>query len=214
LAKTDPTDRLSAMAQAIRSFLDACGLDVEGTELEGTPENVARAFCESFIDGYDADPAEILSSAYAPKGVAGATEIVLVKDVPFHGMCPHHLLPFHGRAHVAYIPGQKLASLSSLARLVDCFAHRLEIQETVTRQIAEALMEHLDAAGTAVVLDTDQTCMTARGVERAGARTVSQHFTGKFSEDASLRSDFLQSLPPGTSFELDPVGFGGLVVLL
>ena len=104
------------MAQAIRSFLDACGLDVEGTELEGTPENVARAFCESFIDGYDADPAEILSSAYAPKGVAGATEIVLVKDVPFHGMCPHHLLPFHGRAHVAYIPGQKLASLSSLAR--------------------------------------------------------------------------------------------------
>ncbi len=202
------------MAQAIRSFLDACGLDVEGTELEGTPENVARAFCESFIDGYDADPAEILSSAYAPKGVAGATEIVLVKDVPFHGMCPHHLLPFHGRAHVAYIPGQKLASLSSLARLVDCFAHRLEIQETVTRQIAEALMEHLDAAGTAVVLDTDQTCMTARGVERAGARTVSQHFTGKFSEDASLRSDFLQSLPPGTSFELDPVGFGGLVVLL
>jgi len=187
------------MAQAIRSFLDACGLDVEGTELEGTPENVARAFCESFIDGYDADPAEILSSAYAPKGVAGATEIVLVKDVPFHGMCPHHLLPFHGRAHVAYIPGQKLASLSSLARLVDCFAHRLEIQETVTRQIAEALMEHLDAAGTAVVLDTDQTCMTARGVERAGARTVSQHFTGKFSEDASLRSDFLQSLPPETS---------------
>ena len=199
MAKTDPTDRLSAMAQAIRSLLDACGLDVEGTELEGTPENVARAFCESFIDGYDADPAEILSSAYAPKGVAGATEIVLVKDVPFHGMCPHHLLPFHGRAHVAYIPGQKLASLSSLARLVDCFAHRLEIQETVTRQIAEALMEHLDAAGTAVVLDTDQTCMTARGVERAGARTVSQHFTGKFSEDASLRSDFLQSLPPGTS---------------
>jgi len=187
------------MAQAIRSLLDACGLDVEGTELEGTPENVARAFCESFIDGYDADPAEILSSAYAPKGVAGATEIVLVKDVPFHGMCPHHLLPFHGRAHVAYIPGQKLASLSSLARLVDCLAHRLEIQETVTRQIAEALMEHLDAAGTAVVLDTDQTCMTARGVERAGARTVSQHFTGKFSEDASLRSDFLQSLPPGTS---------------
>jgi len=187
------------MAQAIRSFLDACGLDVEGTELEGTPENVARAFCESFIDGYDADPAEILKTAYTSKGIAGAAEIVLVKDVPFHGMCPHHLLPFHGRAHVAYIPGQKLASLSSLARLVDCFAHRLEIQETITRQIAKALMEHLDAAGTAVVLDTDQTCMTARGVTRAGARTVSQHFTGKFSEDAGLRADFLQSLPPGTS---------------
>ena len=199
MAKTDPTDRLSAMRQAVRSFLDACGLDVEGTELEGTPENVARAWNESFIDGYDAEPAEILKTAYASKGVAGATETVLVKDVPFHGMCPHHLLPFHGRAHVAYVPGQKLASLSSLARLVDCFAHRLEIQETVTRQIAEALMEHLDAAGTAVVLDTDQTCMTARGVTRAGTRAVTRHFTGKFSEDADLRADFLKSLPPGTS---------------
>ena len=199
MAKTDPTDRLSAMRQAIRSFLDACGLDVEGTALERTPENVARAWSESFIDGYNADPAEIMKTAYASKGVAGATETVLVKDVPFHGMCPHHLLPFHGRAHVAYIPGPKLASLSSLARLVDCFAHRLEIQETVTRQIAEALMEHLDAAGTAVMLDTDQTCMTARGVTRIGARAVSQHFTGKFSENASLRADFLKSLPSGTS---------------
>ena len=113
MAKTDPTDRLSAMRQAVRSFLDACGLDVEGTELGGTPENVARAWNESFIDGYDAEPAEILKTAYASKGVAGATETVLVKDVPFHGMCPHHLLPFHGRAHVAYVPGQKLASLSS-----------------------------------------------------------------------------------------------------
>lgn len=182
------------MREAVRAFLHACGLDVNGTELEATPENVAKAWTESFIDGYETDPAEILETSYESKGAEDASETVLVKDIPFHGMCPHHLLPFHGRAHVAYVPGRKLASLSSLARLVDCFAHRLEIQETVTRQIAEALMEHLDAAGAAVVLDSDQTCMTARGVERTGARTVSQHFSGKFAEDADLRADLLKTI--------------------
>jgi GTP cyclohydrolase I len=120
--------------------------------------------------------------------------MVLLKDVPFHGMCPHHLLPFHGLAHVAYIPGRKLASLSSLARLVDCYAHRLEIQESVTRQIAEALAKHVDAAGAAVVLDTDQTCMTTRGVAREGTRTLTKHFTGTFADESALRSEFLASI--------------------
>lgn len=182
------------MRQAVQSFIEACGLRVDGTELESTPELVAKAWNESFIDGYDTDPADILGTAYDSGAGADATETVLVKDIPFHGMCPHHLLPFHGLAHVAYLPGKKLASLSSLARLVDCFAHRLEIQETVTRQIAEALATQLDARGAAVVLEADQMCMTARGVERAGARTVSQHFTGAYSDDASLRSEFLNTI--------------------
>ena len=185
---------VAAMRDAIRSFLEAAGLEVEGTDLEETPDKVARSWIESYLDGYEADPAAILKDTYESPTVGGSSQMVLLKEIPFHGMCPHHLLPFHGRAHVAYIPGKKLASLSSLARLVDCYAHRLEIQESVTRQIAEALSKHLDAAGTAVVLDTDQTCMTTRGVSREGTRTVTQHFAGAFADESDLRSEFLSSI--------------------
>ena len=185
---------LAAMRAAIRSFLEAAGLEVEGTDLEETPDKVARSWIESYLDGYEADPAAILKDTYESPAVGGSLQMVLLKEIPFHGMCPHHLLPFHGRAHVAYIPGKKLASLSSLARLVDCYAHRLEIQESVTRQIGEALSKHLDAAGAAVVLDTDQTCMTTRGVAREGTHTVTQHFTGAFADESNLRSEFLSSI--------------------
>jgi GTP cyclohydrolase I len=184
----------AAMREAIRSFLEAAGLDVEGTELAQTPDNVARAWSESYLDGYQADPSIILKDAYETAPVGGSSEMVLLKGVHFQGMCPHHLLPFHGSANVAYIPGKKLASLSSLARLVDCYAHRLEIQETVTRQIAQALSDHLDARGAAVMLDTDQTCMTTRGVTRDAARTVTQFFTGVFADESELRSEFISSL--------------------
>jgi GTP cyclohydrolase I len=186
---------VAAMREAIRSFLRGAGFEIAGTELEHTPDNVARAWIESYLDGYQADPAVILKDAYETAPGDGASQSVLLKGIRFHGMCPHHLLPFHGRAHVAYIPGKKLASLSSLARLVDCYAHRLEIQEVVTRQIAEALATHLQALGAAVVLDTDQTCMTTRGVTREDARTVTQHFTGDFADRSDLRADFLTSIP-------------------
>lgn len=185
---------LAAMRDAIRAFLEGAGLEVDGTELEQTPDHVARAWVECYLDGYDADPAAILKDAYPVSETTGASETVLLKDIPFQGMCPHHLLPFHGRAHVAYIPGKKLASLSSLARLVDCYAHRLEIQESVTRQIAQALSTHLEARGGAVVLDTDQTCMTTRGVSREGTRTVTQHFTGAFADEGELRAEFLSTI--------------------
>lgn len=187
---------LAAMEEAIRSFLEAAGLRVEGTELQETPETVARAWVESYLDGYDTDPATILKDAYETRDHDGTSGLVSLKDIPFHGMCPHHLLPFRGQAHVAYLPGKKLASLSSLARLVDCYAHRLEIQETVTRQIAEALAVHLDAPGTGVVLDSDQACLTTRGVSREGARTITRHFTGEFIDNDALRSEFLSSLEP------------------
>ncbi len=182
-----------AMRRAIAAFLEASGLAVEG-ELEHTPENVARAWQESFLDGYSRDPAVILESSYAHSEAPGSTAMVLLKDIAFHGMCPHHLLPFHGQAHVAYIPGKKLASLSSLGHLVDCFAHRLEIQEVVTRQIAEALVTHLEVTGAAVAVETDQTCLTTRGIEKKGARTITRHFAGKFAAESALRAEFLQSV--------------------
>jgi GTP cyclohydrolase I len=179
------------MSEAIRDFLGAAGLEVDGTDLESTPHRAARAFRESFLDGYDCDPSRIFQEAY-PAG-ANPPPSVLLKGIPLHGLCPHHLLPYYGQAHLAYVPGRKLASLSSLARLVDCFAHRLELQETVTRQIAEAIRKGLGARGTAVVLEADQTCMTLRSPERKGTRTVTQHFTGAYAR-SDLRLEFLKSL--------------------
>jgi GTP cyclohydrolase I len=183
---------LVGMSEAIRDFLGAAGLPVEGTDLEPTPNRVARAFRESFLDGYDCDPSRIFQEAYP----AGATPppSVLLKGIPLHGLCPHHLLPYSGHAHLAYVPGRKVASLSSLARVVDCFTHRLEIQETVTRQIGDAIRKGLGARGAAVVLETDQTCMTLRSPERKGTRTVTQHFNGVYAKRADLRLEFLKSL--------------------
>jgi GTP cyclohydrolase I len=185
---------VAGMERAVRAFLKAAGLEVEGTMLEETPALVSRAWASSFLDGYEKDPGEILKGAYSISEDATGSGMVLLKDIAFHGVCPHHLLPFHGMAHVAYLPGRRLASLSSLARLVDCFAHRLEIQETVTRQIAEALEEHLGTRGTAVVLEADQTCLTARGIEKVGARTVTRHVTGAFLEDSGLCSELLTGI--------------------
>lgn len=183
---------VAGMQTAIRDFLRAAGIEIEGTELEETPSRVARAWTESFLDGYRADPGALFAETYPVP--AGPKSTVLLKGIPFHGLCPHHLLPFYGRAHLAYIPAKKLASLSSLARLVDVYAHRLEIQETVTRQIAEALTRHLKAEGAAVALETDQLCMTMRHPGRKGTRTVTQHFTGAFARKSKLRLEFLKSL--------------------
>ena len=182
----------AGMGTAIRDFLRAAGVDIEGTELSETPSRVARAWTESFLDGYRADPADLFAETYPVP--SGPRSMVLLKAIPFHGLCPHHLLPFYGRAHVAYLPGKKIASLSSLARLVDVYAHRLEIQETVTRQIADALTRHLRAQGAAVALETDQLCMTMRHPGRKGTRTITQHFTGAFARKSKLRLEFLKSL--------------------
>lgn len=180
------------MREAIRDFLRSAGIDIEGTELEETPARVARAWTSSFLDGYRTDPAALFAEAYPVP--TGPKSTVLLKAIPFHGLCPHHLLPFYGRAHLAYIPGKKLASLGSLPRLVDAYAHRLEIQETVTRQIADALTKYLGAMGTAVALEADQLCMTMRHPGRKGTRIITQHFTGAFARRSNLRLEFLKSL--------------------
>lgn len=185
---------LEAMRAAVRAFLEAAGLAVDGTELEHTPARVTEAWTSSFLDGYDKDPKQLLADPYPQAADANGTALVLLRDIAFQGMCPHHLLPFHGKAHVAYLPAGELASLSSVVRLVDCFAHRLEIQETVTRQIAEALVQHLGARGAAVAIETDQTCMTTRGVSRHEARTVTRHFSGAFVDEPDLRNEFLAGI--------------------
>jgi GTP cyclohydrolase I len=182
------------MARAIHDFLAAAGIDMGHSHLVGTPERVAKAWSDELLDGYDSDPAEILRENFDAEEPPGGpmSEIVLAKDIPFHGLCPHHLLPFQGEAHIGYIPSGKLAPFSGLARLVDCFAHRLEVQETITRQVADALVTHLGAKGAAVVLESEQTCMTVRGVKRRGTRIITTHFAGVFGAEADLRHDFLR----------------------
>ena len=185
---------LEAMSRAVRLLLESAGVDLSQPQLAGTPERVAKAWSEEFLDGFDADPRLILRDSFDSGSEAAepASEIVLARDIPFHGLCPHHLLPFQGVAHVGYIPDRTLAPFSALARLVDCFAHRLEVQETITREVANALVTHLRARGAAAVLESEQTCMTVRGVKRRGTRIVTTHFAGVFASRDDLRRDFLR----------------------
>ena len=185
---------LESMARAIREFLEAAGVDLKNPHLEGTPQRVAKAWSEEFLDGLETDPAVVLGDTFAvdEASTEETSEIVLAKDIPFHGLCPHHLLPFQGVAHIGYLPRRKIAPFSGLARLLDCFSHRLEVQETITRQVAEGLVAHLDAKGAAAVLESEQTCMTVRGVKRRGTRIVTTHFSGVFGSRADLRRDFLR----------------------
>ncbi len=185
---------LDSMGKAIRDFLDAAGIDVSDPHLVGTPERVAKTWTEEFLDGYETDAGLILAASFENPTTDGedASEIVLAKGIPFHGMCPHHLLPFQGKAHIGYLPDKRLAPFSALARLVDCFAHRLQIQEAITREIAEALVKHLAAKGAAAVLESEQSCMTVRGVKRRGTRIVTSHFSGVLASRTDLRRDFFR----------------------
>jgi len=180
------------MGRAIRDFLGAAGVALDHPHLLGTPERVAKAWNEEFLDGYEMDPKDILGESFEAGPESAEPELVIAKDVPFHGLCPHHLLPFQGVAHIGYLPGRKLAPFSGLARLLDCYCHRLEVQETITHQVAEALMDHLGAKGAAAVLESEQTCMTVRGVKRRGTRIITTHFAGTLSTQPDLRRDFLR----------------------
>ena len=182
------------MAKAVRRFLETAGLDIDHPQLRDTPERVAQSWSEEFLDGYQADPKEILQDCFDAEGGESSSGLILAKDIPFHGLCPHHLLPLQGRGHIGYLPNGKLVPFSSLVRLLDCFAHRLEVQETVTQQVAEALMTHLGVQGAATVLESEQTCMTLRGVKRLGTRIVTSHFVGIFESRSDLRSEFLRSI--------------------
>jgi GTP cyclohydrolase I len=157
--------------------LETIGEDPDREGLLETPSRILRSWDEIF-QGYRQDPAEILATTF--EEVEGYGEIVLLKNIPFHSTCEHHMLPFEGEAHVAYLPGGSVVGLSKLARLVDCFARRLQIQERMTQQIADALMVHLQARGAAVLVAGTHGCMACRGVRKEGARMVTMAFEGDF----------------------------------
>jgi GTP cyclohydrolase I len=187
-----PTDATAA-SQAIDRFLDALGLPDEvrrSDDLIGTPERVADAWLEDLVDGYQVAPREVLAES-AP---SASRDLVAVTGIAYHSMCPHHLLPSRGVAHVAYVPGGRLVGFGQIVRLVDALAHRLVLQEELARQIVQALVEHLGARGAGCVLDAEHLCLTVRGTRRGGARAHAEAYAGVLSREGATRQRFLAAI--------------------
>jgi GTP cyclohydrolase IA len=182
--------RVEAMEQSFLQLLEAIGEDPNREGLIRTPTRAARAF-EFLTNGYRQSLDDLVNGAIFD---SDASEIILVKDIELYSLCEHHLLPFIGRAHVAYIPNGKVIGLSKVARLVDVFARRLQIQENLTIQIADALMKTLHPAGVGVVVEAKHLCMMMRGVEKQNSVMKTSCLLGTFKEDARTRSEFLSLL--------------------
>jgi len=183
-------EQLDALSESFQQILEAVGEDASRQGLRKTPLRAARAF-EFLTQGYRQSVEEIVNGAIFD---SDASEIILVKDIELYSMCEHHLLPFIGRAHVAYIPNGKVIGLSKVARVVDVFARRFQIQENLTTQIADALMETLRPNGVAVVIDAKHLCMMMRGVEKQNSVMKTSCLLGSFKDDARTRSEFLSLL--------------------
>ena len=187
-----PTDMESAdvdvprIERAVREILTAVGEDPDREGLLKTPNRVARAYAE-LMAGLRADPRAHLRTVFHER----YDEVVLLRDIEFHSLCEHHLLPFTGRAHVAYLPDGKVVGLSKLARLVEGFARRPQVQERLTGQIADALMEELNPIGGACVIEAVHTCMTIRGAKKHGSTMVTSALRGIFKENPASRSEIL-----------------------
>ena len=175
--------------EAVRLLLEGAGEDVNREGLLETPDRIARMYTEIF-SGMDEDGEVPLSKVFT----VDSSEMVLEKDIVFYSMCEHHLMPFYGKAHVAYIPDGKVVGLSKLARTVEIYAKRLQIQERMTGQIADAIMKYLTPKGVMVVLEAEHMCMTMRGVRKPGSKTVSIAVRGVFEENTELQNRFFQML--------------------
>jgi GTP cyclohydrolase I len=171
---------------AVREILIAIGEDPDREGMLDTPDRVARMYAEMFA-GLHQDPREHLRRTFTQK----YDEVVLVRDIEFSSMCEHHLLPFIGKAHVAYLPAGKVAGLSKLARVVDSFARRPQVQEQMTEQIADLLMEQLGAKGVAVILEASHSCMTVRGVRKPTSMTTTSAMRGSFRDNPTTRTELL-----------------------
>lgn len=175
--------------EAVKLLLEGIGEDVSREGLLDTPDRVARMYTELFA-GMDTDAREPLSKVFSVEN----NELVMVKDIDFYSMCEHHMLPFYGKAHIAYVPDGKVAGLSKLARTVEVYARRLQIQEKMTGQIADDIMKYLAPAGVMVVLEAEHMCMTMRGIKKPGSRTVSVAARGVFEDNPVLQDRFFQML--------------------
>jgi GTP cyclohydrolase I len=182
------------MEEGIRRFLEGIGERFEGDDLEKTPLRVAKAWAEDLISGYGLEPVDEVTWTPTPPGAG----LVALRGVAFASVCVHHLLPFTGTAHLAYLPDRRLAGLSKLGRVVDALSRRLQIQERLTAQIADVLQDALEPRGVAVVLEAEHTCMTLRGVRKEGSRLVTVAARGLFEHDAPARREALAALGHGS----------------
>ncbi|MDE2579316.1 MAG: GTP cyclohydrolase I FolE [Hyphomicrobiales bacterium] len=173
---------------AVRTLIAWAGDDPTREGLLDTPARVTRAY-EELFQGYGQNPKDVLSRVF--EEVAGYDDMVLVRDIPFYTHCEHHMVPFFGKAHVGYYPREGVVGLSKLARLVDIYARRLQTQETMTAQIVEALEEHLNPRGVALLIEAEHMCMSMRGVQKQGALTVTSRFTGVFRDDPAEQMRFM-----------------------
>lgn len=185
------TDRIE---KAVEEILKAVGEDVNRDGLKGTPDRVARMYKE-LLRGMREKPEEHIRKAFKEK----YDEIVLLRDISFYSICEHHLMPFIGRAHVAYLPTGVVLGVSKLARIVDCFAHRLQVQERLTDQIADFIMKHLEPQGVAVVIEASHSCMTIRGIKKPGSEMVTSSLRGIFKRDPRSRNEIMSLMHNGGS---------------
>ncbi|OEO32439.1 GTP cyclohydrolase I FolE [Devosia insulae DS-56] len=172
---------------AVRTLIAWAGDDPTREGLLETPHRVTKAYRE-FFAGYGDDPREVLHKTF--KEVGGYDDVVLVRDIPFSSHCEHHMVPFFGKVHIAYLPHDGVVGLSKLARLVEVYARRLQVQENMTAQIIDAVNEHLNPRGAAVMIEAEHMCMSMRGVRAHGALTITQRFTGVFAEDRNEQDRF------------------------
>ncbi len=186
------SDAQQRIARAVREILLAIGEDPDRDGLWETPERVADAFTQLF-SGLHQDPVRHLEGGFAE----GARDLVLVRDLPVASVCEHHLLPFTGKAHVGYVPDGRVAGFSELARVVDGYARRPQIQERLTAQVADALLHGLDASGAIVVVEATHTCMVMRHAETTGSTAVTSAARGVFEEDAGRRAEVLALIMRG-----------------
>ncbi len=186
LSEIEKSVDLEAIKEAVKTILRAVGEDPDRPGLVETPRRVAHMYMEMFA-GLHLDPERHLKVIF-PESY---DEMVLVRDIPFTSMCEHHLLPFSGVAHVAYIPNGKVTGLSKLARVVEEIARRPQVQERMTQQIAELIDAHLETSGVAVVISAEHSCMAIRGVKKPGTRTVTSALRGIFKDNQSTRAEFM-----------------------
>ncbi|MBO7602188.1 MAG: GTP cyclohydrolase I FolE [Bacteroidaceae bacterium] len=180
------TPELEELKEHVKRILTLMGEDASREGLVKTPERVAKAMM-TLTRGYDIDPHEVLSSA---KFKEDYSQMVIVKDIDFYSLCEHHLLPFFGKAHVAYIPNGYITGLSKIARVVDIYSHRLQVQERMTSQIKECIQQTLNPLGVMVVVEAKHMCMQMRGVEKQNSITTTSDFTGAFNQ-AKTREEFM-----------------------
>lgn len=176
-----------ALIATIRTMISNLGLDVDRNGLEDTPRRIADMYLEVF-EGLWLDPHDPLSVQFEEDH----SEMVILKDIPFYSMCEHHFLPFHGRAHVGYLPDGRIVGLSKLARAVEIYARRPQVQERLTSQVADCIEEVLGTKGVGIVIEAEHLCMTSRGVRKPGATMVTSAMRGKFREDEATRQEFLR----------------------